>query len=108
MYRFTTYIALFLLLLFTRAMVPDQLLLSLHSHAHTAHSHPGDQKNAHVEKKHSHCPVEDLFGAPYQSATTVYTFRAPVALAAYTVRYAHYTAFDSFARLQLRGPPALG
>ncbi|PVY39930.1 hypothetical protein [Pontibacter virosus] len=108
MYRFTTYIALFLLLLFTRAMVPDQLLLSLHSHAHTEHSHPGDQKKAHVEKKHNHCPVEELFGAPYQSATAVYTFRTPVALTGYAIRYTHYSAFDSFARLTLRGPPALG
>ncbi|EJF09956.1 MULTISPECIES: hypothetical protein [Pontibacter] len=108
MYRFTTYIALFLLLLFTRAMVPDQLLLSLHSHAHTEHAHPGDQKNAHVEKKHSHCPVEDLFGAPYQSAAIVYTFKAPVMLPEYTARYTHHSAFDSFARLKLRGPPALG
>ncbi|SIT88282.1 hypothetical protein [Pontibacter indicus] len=108
MYRFTTYIALFLLLLFTRAMVPDQLLLSLHSHAHTEHSHPGDQKNAHVEKKHTHCSVEDLFGAPYQSASAVYTFRAPIMVAEYAVRYTQYPAFHSFARLSLRGPPTLG
>lgn len=89
-------------------MVPDQLLLSLHSHGHTEHEHPGDQKKAHVEKKHSHCPVEDLFGAPYQSATVVYTFQALASLPMYAARYTQHTAFDSFARLKLRGPPSLG
>jgi hypothetical protein len=107
-YRFTTYIALFLLLLFTRAMVPDQLLLSLHSHAHTEHSHlVGDQNKAHVEKNHSHCPVEDLFGAPYQSATEIFTFKEPSLLPEHTIRHTVNQAFASNARLTLRGPPAV-
>jgi hypothetical protein len=106
--RFTTYIALFLLLLFTRAMVPDQLLLSLHSHAHTEHSHLiGDHNKAQVEKKHNHCPVEDLFGAPFQSTTEVYTFQKPSVLPEHTARYTAYQAFDSNTRITLRGPPAV-
>ncbi|MBD1397272.1 hypothetical protein H9Q13_08860 [Pontibacter sp. JH31] len=108
MHRFTTYIALFLLLLFTRAMVPDQLLLSLHSHAHTEHSHlAGDQNKAQVDKKHSHCPVEDLFGAPYHGVTEVYTFPELSILPEHTARYTAYQAFDAHARLALRGPPAV-
>jgi hypothetical protein len=107
-HRFTTYIALFLLLLFSRAMVPDQLLMNLHGHAHTEHSHPGNQKKAHVEKKHTHCPVEDLFGAPYQRAVQAYTFRAPGMLPEHVARHTHSLAFAAFARLQLRAPPAIG
>jgi hypothetical protein len=107
-YRFTTYIALFLLLLFTRAMVPDQLLLSLHSHAHTEHSHlVGDHNQAHVEKDHKHCPVEDLFGAPFQSATEFLSFQETSLLPAHIARYTAFQAFASNTRLTLRGPPAV-
>jgi hypothetical protein len=105
--RFTTYIALFLLLLFTRAMVPDQLLLSLHKHAHTEHSHPGDHNQAHVEKKHNHCPVEELFEAPFQRVTEVFVFRAPSTVPVHTARYTDNPAYAPDAHIKLRGPPAV-
>jgi hypothetical protein len=107
-YRFTTYIALFLLLLFTRAMVPDQLLLSLHSHAHTEHSHlVGDHNQAHVEKNHNHCPVEDLFGAPYQNSDAVVSFSEPSLLSEPIASYYQNWPSASTNHTQQRGPPAL-
>ncbi|WP_461488714.1 hypothetical protein [Pontibacter sp. HJ8] len=106
MYRFTTYIALFLLLLFVRAMVPDALLLSLHSHAHTEHSHPGDHNQAHVDKKHTHCPVEDLFGAPYQSSTVVISFPKVLLLPEHVASYYSNWPDSSTTHTQQRGPPS--
>jgi hypothetical protein len=106
-YRFTTYIALFLLLLFVRAMVPDQLLLSLHSHAHTEHSHPGDHNQAHVDKKHTHCPVEDLFGAPFQSSVTALSFHEPTALSEHLAGYYSNWISASTPFTQQRGPPSI-
>jgi hypothetical protein len=107
LHRFTTYIALFLLLVFSRAMVPDQLLLSLHNHGHTEHPHPGDQKNAHVDKKHSHCPVEDLFGAPYQGSVEAFSFTLSTILPEHKVRHTAGRAVVSHTAVQQRGPPAL-
>ncbi|WP_018476181.1 hypothetical protein [Pontibacter roseus] len=107
MHRFTTYIALFLLLLFVRAMVPDQLLLSLHSHAHTEHSHPGDHNQAHVDKKHTHCPVEDLFGAPFQNSSAVVSFTEPILLKEHVASYYSSWKSISASHTQQRGPPAV-
>jgi hypothetical protein len=105
--RFTTYIALFLLLLFTRAMVPDQLLLSLHSHVHTDHSHlVGDHNKAHVEKNHTHCSVEDLFGAPYQSSDALVSFPEPSLLPEPVASYYQNWPSASINQTQQRGPPA--
>lgn len=106
MYRFTTYIALFLLLLFVRAMVPDTLLLSLHSHTHTEHNHPGDYNQAHVDKKHTHCPVEDLFGAPYQSSTAVIAFPEPLLSPEHVASYYSNWLYSSATHTQQRGPPS--
>ncbi|MDX5421547.1 MAG: hypothetical protein LPK14_04785 [Hymenobacteraceae bacterium] len=105
MHRLVKYIALFLLLLFCRAMVPDALLLSLHAHGHTEHHSPGDSKQAHVSEKHSHCPVEDLFGAPYHGSVASVDFPAVEHTSTYTVCYSGNWYGTSHATSFLRGPP---
>ncbi|NDK56888.1 hypothetical protein [Pontibacter fetidus] len=68
MYRFTSYIAIVLLLLFARVMVPDALILELHPHTHTIHNAHEDAHKAQVGQKHKHCPVEDNFHEPFQGS----------------------------------------
>lgn len=97
MRRFTPYIALLLLLLFCRVMVPDALWLELHPHTHTAHPEHTDTKQAQLGMKHKHCPVEDLFGAPYQPVYTSVAFKEVL----------HFTTYTSFLILNWQGTPPL-
>ena len=106
MHSVQKYIALFLLLLFVRVMVPDALLLELHYHIHTVDKVSADTKHAQVDAKHMHCSVEDLFGAPYQSSHMAIVFQQITHTASYTIQYKsswhHTLIFSQF----LRGPPA--
>ena len=106
MQRLSSYIALFLLLLFVRAMVPDVLLLSLHSHEHTAHTSQHDPHKAEIGKKHTHCAVAELFGAPFQPATGAVEFRPVVHSSVYTSTYTGLIQQFTFFTAYLRGPPA--
>ncbi|MHA6249519.1 hypothetical protein ACXYMU_16365 [Pontibacter sp. CAU 1760] len=101
------HIALFLLLLFCRAMVPDALLLELHPHTHTIHTDQTDAKKAQVGAKHKHCPVEDVFGKPFQGSlppllTVPLTHNAAQLPAFSCSGYGTAGPFE-----YLRGPPAL-
>lgn len=106
--RFGTYIALFLLLLFGRVMTPDALLLRLHHH-HTTHTaHTADNKEAaQLSEKHTHCPVEDLFGAPYQSSLSAVAFTPATHTTVYQNQYQGYWQSAAFSCYRLRGPPAV-
>ncbi|WP_125185432.1 hypothetical protein [Botryobacter ruber] len=105
MQRLKSYIALFLLLLFVRAMVPDVLLLSLHSHEHTTHTTQHDPHKAEIGKKHTHCAVAELFGAPYQPSTGAVELTPVVHTSAYTSTYAGLHQQSSLFTAYLRGPP---
>ncbi|WP_187262187.1 hypothetical protein [Pontibacter beigongshangensis] len=105
MQQLRSYIALFLLLLFVRPMVPDGLLLSLHSHEHTSHEVPCDTHQAQVDKKHIHCDVEDLFGAPFQPAVAAIDFLFITHTAVYTVPQVESLHRIPVSYAYLRGPP---
>jgi hypothetical protein len=49
-----------------RVMVPDAILLSIHQHNHTEHVKLSSEGMAKLEKKHQHCPVDELFDSPFQ------------------------------------------
>ncbi|MBJ6117772.1 hypothetical protein JAO76_06200 [Pontibacter sp. BT310] len=107
MHRFTSYIAVLLLLLFTRAMVPDALLLELHPHTHTVHADYTDSHKAQVGQKHKHCPVEDIFDVPFQGTITTIDLTP----AQHHTVYANYNYSNwqnnNSQSLYLRGPPVV-
>ncbi|MFD2999959.1 hypothetical protein ACFS7Z_06280 [Pontibacter toksunensis] len=102
---FLKYIALFLLLLFCRAMVPDAFLLELHPHTHTVHTDHTDTHKAQVGLKHKHCPVEDVFGKPYQGSFSSLEFKPLVHYTAYTASYTSTWRSETYSATFLRGPP---
>ena len=106
-HRLTSYIALFLLLLFCRVMVPDALLLELHPHTHTAHPEHTDAKHTQIGMKHKHCPVEDLFGAPYQPSFSSVSFTEAPQFTSYTSHFAANWQGRSLLYSQLRAPPVV-
>ena len=97
--------AVLLLLLFARVMVPDALLLELHGHAHTIHPEHTDTHEALVGQEHSHCPVEDLFGAPYQPVVNPILFKPVVHTATHTVHYSSSWHGTIIQHASPRGPP---
>ncbi|WP_347157489.1 hypothetical protein [Pontibacter chitinilyticus] len=107
MHQVQKYIALFLLLLFVRVMVPDALILQLHRHSHTIDKVPSDTKQAQVSAKHTHCPVEELFGAPYQgSCVTVAYQQLTHTSLLYSIQYKRSWHHLLVSCPFLRGPPA--
>lgn len=105
MYKFTSYIAIVLLLLFTRAMVPDALLLELHPHTHTVHADHTDSHEAQIGQKHKHCPVEDIFDVPFQGTITTIDLATAQHRSAYANFYHSYWQNNNSQSLHLRGPP---
>ncbi|MFA1773338.1 hypothetical protein ACD591_18710 [Rufibacter glacialis] len=103
--NFSRYSALFLLLLFTRVMTPDALLLQLHAHEHTeeAAHYPGKSL---VSSKHHHCAVDSLFQASFQAPEGVVV---PVPLV-HVVQHGSFMTLAGYATTPaysfLRGPPA--
>ncbi|WP_162054077.1 hypothetical protein [Pontibacter pamirensis] len=106
MQSFLKYIALFLLLLFCRAMVPDALLLDLHPHTHTVHTDHTDMHEAQVGLKHKHCSVEDMFGKPYQGSFPPFVLKPIIHRATYAVRYTGTWHSATHTSTFLRGPPS--
>nr|WP_255710094.1 hypothetical protein [Pontibacter harenae] len=87
-------------------MIPDVFLLHLHEHAHTDDKLTlTDHKKAQVSEKHTHCPVENLFGAPYQGSLTVVKPPAVAHTAIYNGIYKGDALSTSVCYLRLRGPP---
>lgn len=106
MARYTHYIALILLLLFCRAMVPDALIQELHPHTHTVHADHTDTHKAQVGLKHKHCQVEDVFSSPYQGTTLSLDFTSITHRAVYAADYTYSWQGNSTSHYYLRGPPA--
>lgn len=105
MNTFVRHIAIFLLLLFVRVMVPDSVLLNLHAHSHTEHTEHSDTTKTQLTQKHTHCPVENLFGAPFQPAIAA-ALKVPVIHGAtYTTTYNSTWTSSSLLTLSYRGPP---
>ena len=105
MHRYIQHIALVLLLLFCRAMVPDELIQELHPHTHTVHTEQADPHKAQIGMKHKHCQVEDIFNAPYQGSELSLDF-TPVTHAVVHATVHSYSRQGSNPSLYyLRGPP---
>ncbi|GHA65865.1 hypothetical protein [Pontibacter akesuensis] len=106
MARYTHYIALTLLLLFCRAMVPDALIQELHPHTHTVHTDHTDTHKAQIGLKHKHCQVEDIFSSPYQGTALSLDFTSITHHAAHAAAYTCGWQGNSIFSYHLRGPPA--
>ncbi|MCR5889533.1 hypothetical protein LRS06_17500 [Hymenobacter sp. J193] len=67
-----SWLALVLLLCFTRVLVPEAWVLSLHSHEHTTEEPtqaPGALRGkTMLSAKHQHCDVDHFYNAPFQPA----------------------------------------
>lgn len=88
-------------------MVPDAILLNIHQHTHTEHKETATDLQAKVEKEHKHCPVEDLFNAPFQG-TSLSEFTIQVNhKASYIANYSQNRHADVFSLTHLRGPPTV-
>ncbi|WP_266203453.1 hypothetical protein [Pontibacter kalidii] len=105
MHRYIQHIALALLLLFSRAMVPDELIQELHPHTHTVHTDHSDTHEAQVGMKHKHCTVEDVFNTPYQGAALSLSFTNITHTAVYADAYTCSWQGSKPALYYLRGPP---
>ncbi|TXK51946.1 hypothetical protein FVR03_02355 [Pontibacter qinzhouensis] len=105
MQQVKSYIALFLLLLFVRVLLPDGLLLSLHTHEHTSHEVPCDAHKAQVDKKHTHCDIEDLFGAPFQPGVVAVEFLPLIHASTQPGSQAANWQRCAVSHAYLRGPP---
>jgi hypothetical protein len=103
---FAQYIACFLLVLFARVMIPDALLLELHAHQHTQHDVVNDGHLPQIDQEHNHCPVENLFHAPFHFAATAPELIYPVFADGYTDELHTVWESSSPTTVTLRGPPA--
>ncbi len=99
------HIAIILLLLFFRVMIPDTLLVQLHPHTHTVHTEQTDTHKAQIGLKHKHCSVEELFGAPYQLANGAIDFNTVTHFTKYTASYHNNWQTSPIRNTTLRGPP---
>ena len=86
-------------------MVPDVLLVQLHSHTHTIHSEQTDTHKAQIGMKHKHCPIEDLFDTPFQVDDAYIDFEPVVHATNYIVQYKNNWQKSPFYNTSLRGPP---
>lgn len=105
MYRYAHYIALALLLLFCRAMVPDALIQELHAHTHTVHTEHTDPHKAQIGMKHKHCQVEDVFNTPYQGTVLSVDFTPVIYNTVYAAVYTYSWQGSNPTLYFLRGPP---
>lgn len=107
MNTFVKHIAILLLLLFIRVMVPDAVLLNLHAHSHTAHTEHSDTNKEQLTQKHTHCPVENLFGAPFQPAVAAVQSVPVIHTTVYSALYNSTWTSSSLLTLSYRGPPTV-
>jgi hypothetical protein len=94
-----------MLLLFCRILAPEQALLALHQHEHTEHKH--DENITHIDAKHTHCQVDNLFDAPFQPAFQQFNFAQPLIFSVHSFAYQNVWKFTFPNNVCLRGPPAL-
>jgi hypothetical protein len=95
-------IAVLLLLLFVRAMVPDAVILAFHQHEHIIDD-PGD--DAKLDVSHHHCHVDDLYNVDYTApAFSIQLQLTPVEVC-YMQLYSFVWKFTYPNNTYLRGPP---
>lgn len=106
MYQLRNYIALFLLLLFVRVIVPETAVLALHTHEHTQDNPEKINTGLKLDKKHTHCHTDELYDSPFSPVWAIITYNLP-AMFPQT-----YVAFHGFVwkftfpnNTELRGPP---
>lgn len=114
MHAFRSRLALVLLLCFTRVLLPDAWILSLHTHRHTSEE-PAHKPGGHLKGKavlsyqHLHCAVDHFYQVPFQPAPPL---ALPAAFATYTPAHswASFSVWRSATRptADLRGPPGVG
>ncbi|MDQ4141305.1 MAG: hypothetical protein M3142_12385 [Bacteroidota bacterium] len=108
MYRLKNYIAIFLLLLFVRVLVPEAAMLALHSHEHTEDDQPKADNGFKLDKKHSHCHTDNFFNTPY-SPTITANITAPIIIFtdSYLANHSYIWKFTFPNNTELRGPPVV-
>ena len=107
MYKFSSYIACFLLLVFMRLMFPDDFLLNLHAHTHTEHKHStSTEKHKHeIDERHTHCQLENIFNTPFQPEPGFVLTPPLEHISVYTSSISFVWKFTFPNNIQLRGPP---
>ena len=103
-------LAILLLLCFTRVLLPEAWVLSLHAHQHTTEEPtqaPGALKGKKVfSAKHQHCDVDHFYQVPFQPASPV---ELPILFAVYAPTGSEPTASvwlsATCPTADLRGPP---
>lgn len=106
MYRFKNYIALFLLLLFVRVIVPEAVILAWHTHEHTQDNPDKIDTGLKLDKKHTHCHTDHLFNSPFSPSYALITYLTPVTFPeAYAAQQGFVWKFTFPNNTELRGPP---
>jgi hypothetical protein len=102
-------IALLLLVLLLRVLLPDSLILALHRHTHTTEKrldhHFGKEQ---IDSQHIHCETDHLFHNSFYALPTA--LELPVCIDHQTAYQGHFLAVCKFAfpnNIRLRGPPVL-
>ena len=65
-----------MLLLFSRIIIPAELVLILHPHQHTTHKQTAQNDAVKWEQKHIHCPTDHLFNSVFYLTQT--PLRVPI------------------------------
>ena len=102
-------IALWLLALLLRVLLPDSFILALHPHTHTTDKrldHPFGKEQ--VDVQHIHCETDHLFQKSFYALPPAVAL--PVFVHHQTIYRGHYLAIWKFTfpnNIRLRGPPVL-
>jgi hypothetical protein len=105
-FRFKNYIALFLLLLFVRVIVPEAAVLALHTHEHTQDNIDKMDNGLKLEKAHIHCHTDNIYNTPFSPAYGTVTYNTPVTFPrTYAVLTGFVWKFTFPNNTELRGPP---
>ena len=108
MYCFKNYIALVLLLLFVRVIVPEAAVLALHAHEHTQDNPEKMDTGLKLDQKHTHCHTDNLFNSPFSPAFATIPYNTPITfLKTYAARQGFVWKFTFPNNTELRGPPVV-
>jgi hypothetical protein len=104
---FKNYIAIFLLLLFVRVLVPETAVLALHNHEHTEEQFPAKKNTGlKLDQKHQHCQIDELFNAPFTPVQAVIIQANNLTYSdTYSASHSFIWKFTFPNNTDLRGPP---
>jgi hypothetical protein len=106
MFRFKTYIAIFLLLLFVRVLIPETAALAMHTHEHTQDEHGKTEAGFKLDKKHNHCHTDHFYNVPFVPAFTAVPEVISLTFTdTYSADHAFIWKFTFPNNTDLRGPP---